>query len=1303
MNYSKLLISLCTRSYKLFLFLLLSMVSFCNAQDIVVNEYKNITLVPEGETTELLVVTDNVSLVGFTLRDNSAAGGWQAGIKFKDVPLWKNLRAGTVIWIAHRGTAATLDVSAADGSIRIGSESAGYFDKVLFTSSNWAQDALSIAQTSDIIQLLDAAGNNHHALGHGTPTYETTVFNLISGPKVFVYGSMGISNSVFPGATLADYNASGAANKAIITLFESPGYPNYNNVIPFGDIANSNFWRLLRQPIWNTPTVTGNVNIGATTLNWNAATDPNPTDNYQGYLIVRAPETVADTLPLPKDGVTYAKGDMIGGWKVVDNIIGSQNLTLTDNSPLNCGEPVKYRIYAFRYKADDIDSAATSTNSWFAKGRSYNETSFGRYRAIREVPTKPFITALNSTAICQGTSVILRGPTLSGFGFEWTKDGFPIPNARAQQYTATEGGVFRLIITSSNGCTSESDPITVTVLPKPIALISPQNEAKICNGDSVQLKCNTAGSSFTWLLEGNPIAGNTNSTLVKIAGNYRVIVTDDKGCKDTSVITTVKFRNVALQFPDPLIDFGSLDGCKSSETKTTLLRNTGLDTSIIDKVIVPPGFQYLSPALPIILIPGKSVTLTFGFAPIQPGAAAGKVIINSSPCLYSTTIDVKGFKQQSSVNLSYNNADFGKSFLCETKPQDTIITITNKGTSSLSITSCNVNAPFSIINPTVFPLIIDAGKTASITVRYAASAEGIFSGLLSIPYTAGSCKDTLKIGFNGEVIVPAYALDTNTIIIPDLLGCTASADTMITLKNTGKSPITINSLSIASGISILNPLPLTIPIGQSADINIRVSPGADGAYYGTIQFRSVECQIDKSIIINVIKKSAAYTLSTNKIVFKDLIRCSKTDPILDSIEITASALGIKGDAIIGSISRIGAPNTIYSISLNKDDTLTNGTKTFKVYFTPGNDGTFASTFSITFQPCSITQEFAVSGSLSTIDYSINTDTLEFPLTDSGMVEIKTFTFTNKSSLPITIASLQNVQNPFTFYSTTLFNQVIPKDSSVNIEFSYSPLGKQVDSTIAILTLGGPCPKTIPIVLKGTGNQVKPNLINGTAQLIGDDKSAAPGNQVIFPFRIQSDDIKNIKVKQLSFTISYNPTLLLPKSIVSKQNSVTIDWKEMVPGFITINAKGIDTTIDIQSGELCELECTALLGDSMQTRLRIAELSVEKGTLGTFSLTMNTPVFTLIDICDLPGRLMRIQGNLSLQLVSHGLAYEIVSQDKSTLEIYSTGGACLYTLHQGHLPAGMYTASLPAELPSGLYYAYLRSGRFSKILPFGFIR
>ena len=104
------------------------MVSFCNAQDIVVNEYKNVAgIVPEGETTELLVVSDNVNMVGFTLRDNSSTGSWVGGIKFKDVPLWKNLRAGTVIWIAHRGTAATLDISKADGSIRIGSEESSYF------------------------------------------------------------------------------------------------------------------------------------------------------------------------------------------------------------------------------------------------------------------------------------------------------------------------------------------------------------------------------------------------------------------------------------------------------------------------------------------------------------------------------------------------------------------------------------------------------------------------------------------------------------------------------------------------------------------------------------------------------------------------------------------------------------------------------------------------------------------------------------------------------------------------------------------------------------------------------------------------------------------------------------------------------------------------------------------------------------------------------------------------------------------------------------------------------------------------
>ena len=66
-----------------------------HAQFVVISEYQNISAVPDGEYTELLVVADKIDLVGYTLRDNSGSGDWQGGVKFKDIPLWKKRLDGS--------------------------------------------------------------------------------------------------------------------------------------------------------------------------------------------------------------------------------------------------------------------------------------------------------------------------------------------------------------------------------------------------------------------------------------------------------------------------------------------------------------------------------------------------------------------------------------------------------------------------------------------------------------------------------------------------------------------------------------------------------------------------------------------------------------------------------------------------------------------------------------------------------------------------------------------------------------------------------------------------------------------------------------------------------------------------------------------------------------------------------------------------------------------------------------------------------------------------------------------------------
>jgi hypothetical protein len=108
---------------------LLCSVSLIKAQDMVISEYYNIQDV-NGEWTELVVVKDNLNAVGFVLTDaNTGQVLRMGGPKFKDIPLWRNLRAGTIIVVWHRDIPAgiTKDIDARDGYLEVSSRDTDLF------------------------------------------------------------------------------------------------------------------------------------------------------------------------------------------------------------------------------------------------------------------------------------------------------------------------------------------------------------------------------------------------------------------------------------------------------------------------------------------------------------------------------------------------------------------------------------------------------------------------------------------------------------------------------------------------------------------------------------------------------------------------------------------------------------------------------------------------------------------------------------------------------------------------------------------------------------------------------------------------------------------------------------------------------------------------------------------------------------------------------------------------------------------------------------------------------------------------
>ncbi|MBL0072752.1 MAG: hypothetical protein IPP34_13495 [Bacteroidetes bacterium] len=134
-----------------------------------------------------------------------------------------------------------------------------------------------------------------------------------------------------------------------------------------------------------------------------------------------------------------------------------------------------------------------------------------------------------------------------GLSYIWYKYSNPINGATTSTYQATTTGSYKVQVTNSNGCSKKSNAIVVTVLPAPVATITPNTDTGFCLGDSVLLTSSTGvGYTYQWKRYGNSIAGATSqSYYASIAGTYKVTATSSNGCTKNSPTINVFGPSIA--------------------------------------------------------------------------------------------------------------------------------------------------------------------------------------------------------------------------------------------------------------------------------------------------------------------------------------------------------------------------------------------------------------------------------------------------------------------------------------------------------------------------------------------------------------------------------------------------------------------------------------------------------------------------------------------------------------------------------------------------------------------------------------
>jgi hypothetical protein len=145
--------------------------------------------------------------------------------------------------------------------------------------------------------------------------------------------------------------------------------------------------------------------------------------------------------------------------------------------------------------AQTIDVAPTSTTTYTCEVTT-NGVTCTQSVTITVDPITATITPASSTTICQGDSVVLNANIGTGLLYQWYRNGLPIVGGTSSSYTATESGVYDLLVSNLNGCSNFASFVTVSV--NSTILSHPSNAFAILGGVA-QFNCTgSVGSSYQW-------------------------------------------------------------------------------------------------------------------------------------------------------------------------------------------------------------------------------------------------------------------------------------------------------------------------------------------------------------------------------------------------------------------------------------------------------------------------------------------------------------------------------------------------------------------------------------------------------------------------------------------------------------------------------------------------------------------------------------------------------------------------------------------------------------------------------------
>lgn len=373
----------------------------------------------------------------------------------------------------------------------------------------------------------------------------------------------------------------------------------------------------------------------------------------------------------------------------------------------------------------------------------------------------------NIDACVGGTTSISLAAQGNGLTYRWLKNGQPITgsfasiNGPALEFTNTTpdmAGTYTVIVTGSCGLSVSSQPVTVTVISRPL-ITREATDASVDAGARVELSVDgTDIRSIYWMKNGVVLPNSNDLTYVIPAatiadvGIYNAVLVNSCG-KTITRNTRVRVEDATARVPELTLtqntaDFGEIPVGYSGElTLTNVITNTGnADMNVQSIVIDNSDFVIVSGNAPFTLAPGAASTLVLRASASSVGERTATLTVNTNAPIPSEDLALRAnsvLRYTATTGLDFEKVEVGST-------KELCITLTNTSSVPVTLDALSINgvdaSAFALV--TSAPQSVAVGSSVDVCVTFSpGTMVGARSATLAITSTTGGNSSVALTGF----------------------------------------------------------------------------------------------------------------------------------------------------------------------------------------------------------------------------------------------------------------------------------------------------------------------------------------------------------------------------------------------------------------------------------------------------------------------------------------------------------------------------------------------------------------------------